>query len=172
MGIDKLIDLFVQFLEAFRFCTIVDCYQEGVCLRFGKFHRELKPGFHWLIPFYVENPIIESVVSELHQLPTQSIATRDDKQIAVGAVICFSIRHIEKATLKVHSVNHAVNDACQTSIAELILAATWDEVRAPAFSDKMTELCRARGWKFGIEIESVRFCELALVRTHRVISGV
>jgi regulator of protease activity HflC (stomatin/prohibitin superfamily) len=172
VGFEKLIDLVVQFLEFFRFCTTIDCYERGIHLRFGKFYRVLEPGIRLQIPFFIDRVITENVVPKLHQLPTQSIATKDDKQIAMGAVICYSIRSIEKAVLEVESVNHAVNDACQTAILDLILASTWDEIRAPEFGDTLTAKCRKRAWKYGIEIESVRFCELALVRTYRTITGV
>lgn len=171
MGFEKLIDLIVQFLEFFRFCTIIDCYERGVRLRFGKFHSELGPGLHFQLPFFVDNILNENVVSKLHQLFTQSVATKDDKQIAMGVVVCYSIRSIEKALLEVESVNQAVNDACQATVVDAILSSPWDEVRAPEFSTKMTALCRKRAWKYGIEIESVRFCELALVRTYRTITG-
>ncbi len=171
MGFEKLIDLIVQFLEFFRFCTIVDCYERGVRLRFGRFSDTLEPGFHLQVPFFIDRIITENVVPKLHQLPTQSVATKDDKQIAMGAVICYSIRDIKKAILEVESVNHAVNDACQTAILDLIVASTWDEVRGEAYGDALTAKCRKRGWRFGIEIESVRFCELALVRTYRTITG-
>lgn len=171
MGFEKLIDLIVQWIEALKFCCIVDCYEKGVHLRKGGFVRVVDQGLRFHLPFYFDRIITENVVSKLHQLPTQSIATKDDKQIAMGAVICYSIRDIKKAILEVESVNHAVNDACQTTIAELILASTWDEVRAPEFGELLTAKCRKRGWKYGIEIESVRFCELALVRTYRTITG-
>lgn len=172
MGFEKLIDLIVQFLECFRFGTIIDCYERGVKLRLGRLHATLEPGFHWQFPFYIDRVITENVVVKLHQLPTQSVATKDAQQIAMGAVIAFSIRHIDKAILEVESVNHAVNDAAQTVILDLILSSTWDEVRSPEFGDLMTAQCRKRAWKYGIEIESVRFCELALVRTYRMITGI
>jgi len=172
MGFEKIIDLVVQFLEFWRFCTTIDCYERGVRLRFGKYPKALEPGFHLQWPFFIDRVITENVVPKLHQLPTQSIVTKDDKQIAMGAVICYSIRSIEKAVLEVESVNHAVNDACQTAILDMILASTWDEIRAPEFGDALTAKCRKRAWKYGIEIESVRFCELALVRTYRTITGV
>jgi regulator of protease activity HflC (stomatin/prohibitin superfamily) len=170
-GVDKLIDLIVQFLEFFKFCTVVDCYERGVRLRFGKFKEELNPGFHWQWPFFIDNILTENVVPKMHQLFTQSVATLDDKPVAMGVVVCYSIRSISKAVLEVENVAQAVNDACQATIVEVILASTWDEVRSPTFTDKMTAACRKRGWKYGIEIESVRFCELAIVRTYRTITG-
>lgn len=171
MGFEKLIDLIVQFLEFFRFSTIIDQYERGIRLRFGKYVDELEPGFHWQIPFFIDTILNENVVPKLYQLATQSIMTRDGVPIAAGAVICYQIRSIEKALLEVESVNHAVADSCQSTVAEEILNATWDEVRAPEFSDRMTATCRKRGFRYGIEIMSVRFCELAPVRNYRTITG-
>jgi regulator of protease activity HflC (stomatin/prohibitin superfamily) len=171
MGIEKLIDLFVQFLEFFKFCTIIDQYERGVRLRFGKFKSELGPGLHFQLPFYIDTILNENVVTKMYQLSTQSVSTLDGKPIAAGAVIAYSIRSIEKALLEVDSVSHAIADACQATVTDCILESTWDEVRSPKFTETMTARCRKRGWKYGVEIESVRFCELAIVRTYRTITG-
>lgn len=171
MGFEKLIDLVVQFLEFFRFATVIDAYERGVLLRFGHFKRELGPGFHLQWPFFIDNILNENVVPKLYQLATQSIMTRDGTPIAAGAVICYQIRSIEKAMLEVDSVQHAVADSCQATVAEEILAAAWDEVRAPEFCERMTAACRKRGFRYGVEIMSVRFCELAPVRNYRTITG-
>lgn len=171
MGFEKLIDLIVQFLEFFRFCTIIDQYERGVRLRFGKFVSELGPGFHLQWPFFIDNILNENVVPKLYQLVTQSIMTRDGTPVAAGAVICYQIRSIEKALLEVDTVAQAVADSCQGTVAEEILNATWDEVRGPEFSERMTAACRKRGFRYGVEIMSVRFCELAPVRNYRTITG-
>lgn len=171
MGFEKLIDLVVEFLEFFRFCTIIDQYERGVRMRFGRFYSVLEPGVHLQLPFYLDKILNENVVAKVHQLSTQAIATADDKAIAVGAVITYEISNIEKALLEVDSVRDAVNDACQGVIAGEVLKATWDEVRGPEFTTKVTAACRKRGWKYGVEILRVTFCELAPVRNYRTITG-
>lgn len=171
MGFEKLIDLIVQFLEFFRFCTIIDCYERGVRLRFGKSRGSLDPGLHFQWPFFVETILNENVTPKLYQLCTQSIMTRDGHAVAAGAVICYQIRDIEKALLEVDTVAQAVADSCQSTVAEEILNSTWDEVRAPGFSERITTTCRKRGFRYGVEIMSVRFCELAPVRNYRTITG-
>jgi membrane protease subunit HflK len=171
MGFEKLIDLIVQFLEFFRFCTIVDCYERGVRLRFGKFHSVMEPGFHWLAPFYIDNPITESTVTQLYQCATQSLVTFDGKVVAAGIVITYNIRDIRKALLEVHAVKDAVYDACHATVAEMLAKTLWDEVRSAEFLGKLTAACRKLGFRYGIEIEQVRFSELAPVRTLRLVDG-
>lgn len=171
MGFEKLIDLFVQFLEFFRFCTTIDCYERGIRLRLGENPKTLEPGFHLQWPFYIDRVITENVVPKLYQLATQSIMTKDGVTISAGAVICYQIRSIEKAILEVESVQHAVADSCQATLAEEILSSTWDEVRWPGYSSRLLASCRKLAWKYGVEIMSVRFCELAPVRNYRTITG-
>lgn len=171
MGFEKLIDLFVQFLEFFRFSTILDPYQRGVVIRLGKFHREIGPGYHWLLPFYIDNTIDERVVPRVRELASQTLITKDGKPIAAGVIIDFCIFDIQKATLEVNEVIEAVDNACQATLAEHVLAEDFADICTDAFSKALTTACNLRAEPFGIEIRSVRLYELAPVRTFRVIGG-
>lgn len=171
MGFEKLIDLMVQFLEFFRFCVVVDCYQRGVCLRLGKFHRVLEPGFHWLLPLCIDNPILERVVPRLRELCSQTLVTADGKPVAVGIVICFEIFDIQKAVLEVNEVLEAVDDACHATLAEHVLAEDYEALRTEGFAKALTTSCRIHAEKFGVAILSVRMHELAPTRTYRLIGS-
>jgi membrane protease subunit HflK len=171
MGIEKLIDLIIQFLEFFRFCTIIDCYERGVRLRFGKFVGELEPGLHWQWPFNVDNILNESVVTKVYNPPTQAIITGDGKTVIIGIIVAHSIRSIKKALLEVSDVHDAVRDACIATVAEMVKHSSADEIVSEGFSNRLTIECRKRGWRFGVEIESVRICELTAARTYRVVGG-
>lgn len=169
MGFEKLIDLFVQFLEFFRFCIVLDPYQRGVVLRLGKFHREIGPGFHWLVPFYVDNTIDERVVTRVRELATQTLITADARQVVAGVIVSFSIFDIKKATLEVNEVWEAVDNACQATLAEHVMAEVFPDICTPSFAKALTTACRLRAEPFGIEIESVRIYELSPARAFRLI---
>lgn len=171
MGFEKLIDLIVQFLDFFKFCTIIDCYQKAVLLHKGSFRRVLGPGLHFYIPFCIQHTITERVVPSTRELCTQTLITSDAKPVAVGVVILFSIFDIEKATLEVNEVREAVDDACQATLAEAVLRTTYDELRAPEFWNKLEIDCRRKAKRFGITIETVRPHELAPTRTYRLIGS-
>lgn len=172
MGIDKLIDLVIQFLEFFRFCTIIDCYERGVRLRLGKFVEELEPGLHWQWPFNIDNILNESVVTKLYHAPTQAIITSDGKTVIICVIVAHSIRSIKKALLEVSDVYDAVRDSCIATVAEMINHAPAAEVMREGFFDQLTVECRKRGWKYGVEIESVRIAEFTPARTYRIVGGV
>jgi regulator of protease activity HflC (stomatin/prohibitin superfamily) len=62
--LDRLVDLFIACAKWFQFCIIIRDYEAGVCLRWGRFHRNLAPGFHWLWPAHIEEVAICNVVLE------------------------------------------------------------------------------------------------------------
>ena len=49
--LDRLIDVVLQFGSDVLPGIIIRDYEEAVLLRFGKFKKLLKPGFHVKIPF-------------------------------------------------------------------------------------------------------------------------
>lgn len=168
---DKFIDLVVQFMEFFQFCTVVDCYQKAVVLRRGKFHRVLEPGFHFLIPFFVDHTITERIVPRTRELCSQTLVSRDGKAVAVGVVILFGICDIRKATLEVNEVTEAVDDACQATLAEHVMRTGFNDLRTEGFWNKLEIDCRRQAKRFGIEILTVRPHELAPTRTYRLIGS-
>lgn len=171
MGFEKLIDLVVQFLEFFKFCCIVDCYEMGVHLRKGNLLRVVHPGIRFHIPGYVDRIMTESVVTQIFQCATQSLVTKDLKPVALGITIVYEIDDIAKAILEVQDVSTAIRDACLCTAAEQAAMSTWEEMCAPGFSTSLTAACRKLARKYGIKIQSVRVNEIAPLRTYRMITG-
>lgn len=170
-GLDKLIDLVVQFLEAFRFVTIVDCYQVGVQLRRGVLHRVLQPGIRFLIPCYIDHTIIDLSVPQPRELCAQSLVTKDDRPVSVSIAIMYQIVDPVKALLEVATVASAVDDACQATLAEHVLAEEYADIRTDSFVKALTTACRMRAEINGIYIHSVRIIELSPSRTFRLIGS-
>lgn len=171
MGVDKLIDLFINFIEAFRFFTVVDEFERGVVLRFGKFHKELEPGFHFLIPLYVDRVLLDNVVPRTQNLGSQALTTSDGKHVVVSGIVTAHIKDVRKALLRVEGMDDALSDSCYSAIAEHVSAATWDVIRHPSFSETLTTACRKQAFKYGVEISRVQLSDVALARTYRLFNG-
>lgn len=168
---EKLIDLFIEFLEFFRCAIIVDQYQKGVVLRFGKFHRVMEPGLQLLLPFYIENTVIERTVPRVREFATQTLVTADDKPVVAGIIVALQIFDIKKATLEINEVWEAVDNACQATLAEHVMAEDYEAVRTESFAKALTTACRMKAEPYGIEIMSVRLYEFGPTRTYRLIGS-
>lgn len=165
---DKLIELFMTFIEAFRFGVIIDQYQQGVVLRLGKYVRRLEPGFHWLIPFYIERAIEVNVVDRTWNLGKQGLTTADGKAIVVTAIVTNRIRDAVKAVCNVERPDDAIRDLCYSNIGALVRQNTWEQISAPDFEDQLLRACRRNAFKYGMEISAVQLSDCCLVRSYNL----
>lgn len=168
---DRLVEFIIQSIELFRFWIVLDPYEQGVLLRLGKFVRVVEPGFHFIWPFRVDHVMFESVVPTTHSLGNESITTRDGRSVGFHAIITYKVHDIEKAMLKISDTDHAVRDACGGEVGRVLRDHDWcDIIGSAEILEKLTEACRKRGFKYGIEIMSVQLAGLALVKSIRLMN--
>ena len=91
--LDRLIDVVLQFGSDVLPGIIFRYYEEAVLLRFGKFKKVLKPGFHPKIPF-ADEVIDQHVVITTLSLPAQSLYTKYKQNIVVKGVIKYKISDV------------------------------------------------------------------------------
>jgi regulator of protease activity HflC (stomatin/prohibitin superfamily) len=167
--LDRLIEFLLECIGLFQFWIVLDPYEEGVLLRLGKFKRCLGPGFHWRIPFYVDQILFLHTVPQTHSLGDESVITSDGRAVAFHAIVTFRVKDIQKAVLEVADVDHAVRDACAGEVGRVMRESSWTDIIGNDILDKLTAACRKRGWRWGIEIMSVQLAGLALVKNIRLI---
>ncbi len=158
---DKLIDKLVDCISFFYFMTIMRDYQQGVVLRLGKYHRTLEPGlrFHW--PCGIEDVLYDDVVWSTYNLDPQSLITKDDVDITVGAIITWKVHNIKKILLEVEGKHEVMVDCAYGEIASLMMQATYEEARKPEMLEAITKAVRAKAFKYGIEVSQVRYSDFA-----------
>jgi regulator of protease activity HflC (stomatin/prohibitin superfamily) len=168
---DKLIDLFLQFIDLFRFFTVCNEFERGVVLRLGVYQKVLEPGFHLILPFNLDQVIYDNVVPRTTNLGAQGLTTRDGKTITLSAIVTAQIRDIRKATLEVEHVDTALVDSCFATIGDLVVSHDWDSIKTPEFSDAVTKACRRQAFKYGIEILRVQLSDLTPSRALRLFQA-
>ena len=168
---DKLIDLLTSFGSKLLPFVVLDPVREGVICRWGKPVRKITTGFHWLWPFGIESAKYLYVGTRLAELAPQALVTKDGKNVVAGIVITYRVHDAEKALFSVWDVFSAAQDSCQATFAQAVMTAEYDALRTDDFVDRLTAACRKQGFKYGVEIERVRICELAPVRTIRLIGN-
>lgn len=169
---DRLLDFLLAFGGKLLPFTILDAYEQGVVLRFGTYQRTIGPGYHWIIPFGVDKVLSDSCVLSTARLNPQSLTTADGTQCVVGAVITSKVRDIRKLLLDCEDKDQALIDMSFGIIAAEVVKAKWDDLHTEEFQDKVTKAVRARGFRFGLEVERVQFSDLARCRSIRLWSGV
>lgn len=152
--LDKLIDVLLSFLDKAIFVWIIKQYEEGVMLRFGKFHRRLYPGLYWKIPF-VDEVLVHSVITDTLGIPTQSLTTKDNKQIVVKSMVKYKIEDVKKFLLEVQGASEALSDITQSIIRKQITSRLFTECSDDSLDNEITKKLRNEVKKWGISIDAV-----------------
>jgi len=166
---DKLIDLFISFIHLFQFCFIIDSYQMGVVLRFGRPHRVAAPGFHWLWPINVEKCLSVSVVPETMIVGPQSLTTKDGVSVIVSTVVTFSVNDVQKFLLEVEGAHQVIEDSTYGTVSTFVLERTWAGLQDVDVSNELAKAVRRQAKRYGVEIVNVQICDFTRSRSFRLM---
>lgn len=165
---DKIFEFLASFFDYVKFYWIVEQYNRGILLRFGKFIKVLEPGYHWKWPF-VDYVLEHTIVPTTMRLHHQSLHTKDDKAIVVQAVIKYQVSDVETLTMKVYDPVDAIGDMTQSIIKNILMERTWEEVLNPDLDNMITKKARVEARKWGIEIIQVTLVDIAKAPSFRMI---
>lgn len=169
--LDRLIDVLVQCFHFLIPWSVVDCYQKAVVLRFGRHHRTLEPGFHWVWPLGVEHVLHANVVTNTSNLGVQSLTTKDGYSISISGLLTWRVVDPAKFLLEVEGGQEAISDLAYGAIADSVKASTWAEVSEQKFADGCATKLRRRASKYGLEIDRLQFSDLTKCRALRLWAG-
>lgn len=149
-------------------------WEAGVVLRFGRFNREIGPGWNFKIPF-VETFESTAIVTTTSSLPPQSLVTSDGKEIVVEAIVRYSIADARKFLLDVCDRDDAINDTAMGVIAKQIRSRTWAECCAaspePTVEQEIAKRVRAALRKWGVHAEDVTIVTMSRMRSIRIVNN-
>lgn len=162
---NQLTELLKSLWEYLIPIEVLNPWQRGCILRLGKFHREIGPGFHWLIPF-VDRVVSASTVTTTTSLPAQSVLTPSNQVVTAEAIVRWSVHDVRAFLLDIWDGQNLITDSVQGAIADAIRT-------TPDFGDlekRILTKSRQAVQRFGITIEAVRLTTLAPVRVVRLIT--
>jgi regulator of protease activity HflC (stomatin/prohibitin superfamily) len=166
---DKIFEFLSSFFDYLKFYWVIEQYNKGVLLRFGKFRKVMEPGFHWKLPF-ADIVVETTVVPTTMRLHHQSLHTRDEKNVVVQAIIKYQVLDVETLVLKVYDALDAIGDMTQAIIKNIIMERTWEECKDPEMDNTITKKARVEAKKWGIEIIQVTLVDINKSPSVRLIT--
>ena len=152
--------------KIFQWWVIVEPWEAGLRVRFGKKVRVLQAGTFFRIPFF-DACYVQEIRMRMMSMNPQTVTTRDGKTITIVASIGYSISDVLKLF---NTISHP-----DTTIGNIVLACIAQHVATHEISEcspvdiervvqaKLGEL------EYGIRFEQVRITSYAIVSTYRLI---
>lgn len=165
--LDKLIEVIVTFIHDFLPFKIVDQWEKGVHLSFGKFKKVVYPGLNWKIPFF-DKIWVTPVITQTVNLKPQTVTSSDDKSVVLTSILRYHIDDVEKFLLGVMHANDVLVDTTQGIIRDIVEDTTWDDL--VDLTNRVTPKVNKEVKKWGIHVELISFPDLGEIQTMRIIT--
>ena len=122
-----LITLLVLYFILTRLFIIVEFREEVIQERLGKFKKNLKPGFHFLVPF-VDRPAYRREMREqVLDVPSQTCITKDNIEVAVDGLVYIKVMDAYKASYGISNYQAAAVNLAQTTMRSEVGKITLDD---------------------------------------------
>jgi len=112
-----LVVIIVVFVTGVR---VVDQYEQGLVLRFGRYVATKQPGFRFIIPFGIDRMIKVDMRLATVDIPRQEVITKDNVTINVDAVVYFKVADSIKALLDVQNFRLATAQYAQAALRDVV----------------------------------------------------
>ncbi len=162
---DKLVALIERFGYQLMPFFIIEEWNAGVHLRYGKYLNTLNSGIHFKIPFFdsiMETPVITQSVN----LPSQTLTTLDEQSIVLKSIIRYRVNDVGTYLLGVMHANDVLIDTTQGMIRDVVEITTWEDL--VDVNETITNKVKDYVVKWGIEVEAVTITDLGLVKSFRI----
>lgn len=167
---DRLLDLVVKAWDRLAPAEIVNAYEAGVVLRFGRYARTVGPGLAWKIPF-VDNIITAKTCVTTMRLPAQSLTTADYKHMVVAAIVKYQIRDVRPFMLDVWDATDVLADVTMGAIKTVVNRSDHESLIGEDAERSVLELVRKEVNRYGFQILRVTFTDVAAVKSLRLLGG-
>ncbi len=98
---------------------VINQYERGVILTFGKYSKTLEPGLRWIF-LIVQRMIKVDLRINTVDIPRQEAITKDNVPVGINAVVYFKVEKAEDAVLKVENYSYAVTQYALAALRDVI----------------------------------------------------
>lgn len=161
LGLIIVIALAVWALSGFY---IVDPYEQGVVLRFGKYIQTTEPGPHWHIPYPIER--VQKVdVDQIRSVGHKAVMLSQDENIVdVELAVQYRVKDARSYLFNVRDPDLTLRQVAESAIREIVGKSTMDfvltEGRAEVVADAREVMQQALDqYETGLEITTVNLVD-------------
>ncbi len=157
-----LIGLPIIFLAGIR---IIDQYEKGVVLTFGKYTGMRDPGFRWIFPFPpIQRMIKVDLRIETVDVTRQEVITKDNVTIGVDAVVYFRVADAAKAVLDIQNFRSASVLYAQAAMRDVVGNVELDTLLSERdqLSEDIKKIVDAETDKWGVDVDNIKIQNIEL----------
>lgn len=99
---------------------IINQGNQALVERLGRYHRKLRPGLSFIVPFLDTIVFEESIREKILDVDPQSAITRDNVSLKVDAVVYWKILDLERTYYEIEDIEAAIGELVVTTLRSAI----------------------------------------------------
>ncbi len=154
MGTPIIFIVLVLIAYALGSAKLINQGNEALVERMGRYHRKLKPGLNFIVPFVDQIVMEDTTREQFLDIKPQNVITQDNIYVEVDAIVYWRIRDIEKSFYAIEDLQGALTQITTTTLREIIAQNTLEQTNVSraemdaAILDQLNEI--TADW--GVEI--------------------
>jgi len=142
---------------------VVDQFERGVVLTFGKFTSTRTPGLTWIFPGIQRMMKIDLRITTI-DIPQQEVITKDNVPVGINAVVYFQVENAEFATLNIQNYALAVSQYAQAALRDVIGGIELDALLSERekISEEIKKIVDEATKSWGINVTDIKIQDLEL----------
>jgi len=147
-------------------CRIVQQYEKGVVVRFGKIVDVRDPGLNLVIPLIDIMKNIDMRIITL-PIPPQKIITKDNVSVDISAVAYFKVVDAVKSMIAIQDIHSAIDQIAQTSLRNIVGKFQLDEILSErvTINAEITKILDGYTESWGVIVNTVEIKDIELPET-------
>ncbi len=155
--------LVIVFILVAAGLRVVDQYDKGIVLTFGKYTSTRTPGLTWIFPI-VQRMIKIDMRVDTVDIPQQEVITKDNVTVGINAVVYFKVDNAEKAILEVQDFRKAVALYAQATLRDVIGGVELDVLLSERdkIAEEIKKIVDVATDPWGIDVASIKIQDIEL----------
>lgn len=155
--------IFLVVVFGFGGLRVVNQYERGVVLTFGKYTGTYTPGLRWILNI-VQRMIKVDIRITTVDIPRQEAITKDNVPVGVNAVVYFRVERAEDAVLKVENYSYAVSQYALAALRDIIGGVELDTLltERERIATDIKKMVDAETAPWGIDVTAIKVQDIEL----------
>ncbi len=142
---------------------IVNEYERGIILTFGRYTKTKTPGFRWIFVISQKITKVDLRITTV-DVPRQEAITKDNVPVGVNAVVYFRVQKPELAILKVKDFRYAVSQYALAALRDIIGGVDLDTllVERDRVAADIKQMVDTETDPWGIDVTAIKMQDIEL----------
>lgn len=168
-ALNRILDFFLNILDLFRFWVVLYEYERGLILRFGKHVRTLGPGFHWRLPFRIEELRYVNVRRKSADSWDMTLTTGAGDTVSFSYAMLIEVIDSDFVLLNLDDWARASYAMAKIAIAEVVEVS--QDITTQKFVDHVHEHMNKRLSEIGVKATDFAFQDKAPTIAVKLFNG-